>query len=75
MDTHQVTIPYKGINYDVTVTLSHETGDCRIMAHVAGHDILFLSTEDDCLHAVYEENIIDSGLIEEISRHICKACL
>jgi len=74
MDTHKVLIPYKGVDYEVTITLEHESSDCRIMADVAGHQILFLSTEDDCLQAVYKENIIDSGLIDAIGDRICKEC-
>ena len=75
MESHKLQIPYRGSTYNVTVTVSHESGDCRIMANVAGHDLLFLSTEDDCLQAVYEENIIDRGLIDEIGKRICKECL
>jgi hypothetical protein len=75
MDIHKITVPYKGIEYDVIVHLSHDSGDCRIMAEVAGHNLLFLSTEDDCLKAIYEENIIDGGLIEEIGRRICRECM
>ena len=74
MDTHKIQVSYKGIDYEVIVTVDHESGNCRIMADVAGHEILFLSTEDDCLQAVYEENIIDSGLIEAIGDRICKEC-
>jgi len=75
MDIHKLHIPYKGVDYEVTVTLSHENNDCRIIANVAGHELLFLSTEDDCLQAIYKDNIIEEGLIDEVGRRICKECL
>lgn len=75
MDNHKIVVPYKGIDYDVNVTVNHDSGNCRIRADVAGHQILFVSTEDDCLQAVIEEKILDSGLIEKIGDRICKECL
>lgn len=75
METHRLSVPYKNDRYDVDISVEHKSEQCRIKARVVGHELLFVSTEGDCLRAVYREEIIADGLIREIAKTICKECL
>lgn len=75
METQRLSVPYKNDRYDVDVSVEHKSEQCRIKARVVGHELLFVSTEGDCLRAVYREEIIADGLIREIAKTICKECL
>jgi hypothetical protein len=74
MGTQRLSVPYKNDQYDVDISVEHRSEQCRIRAKVVGHELLFVSTEGDCLRAVYRENIIAEGLITEIAKTICKEC-
>jgi hypothetical protein len=75
MRTRKLSVPYKNDRYDVQISVERKAEQCRIKANVVGHELLFVSTEDDCLQAVYREEIIADGLIREIAKTICKECL
>ncbi len=76
MKTRKLTVPYKGEAYDVDIAIVQtKAAECRITACVAGQEILFVSNNKNCKHAVYRENIIAEGLMDEIGKRICAECL
>lgn len=75
MEAHKLSVPYKNDQYDVDVAIEHRPHQCRIRAKVVGHELMFVSADGGCLRAVYRENIIADGLINEIAKVICSKCL
>lgn len=75
MEAHKLSVPYKNDQYDVDVAIEHRPHQCRIKAKVVGHELMFVSADGGCLRAVYRENIIADGLINEIAKVICSKCL
>jgi hypothetical protein len=76
MRTHKVlSVPYKNDRYDVDISVERKSKQCRIKANVVGHELLFVSSEGECVGALYREEIIADGLIREIAKRICEECL
>jgi hypothetical protein len=76
MEKQQLTVPYKGNEYDVYLAIEKKPTEKkpalrRICAQVGGQDILFVANDHVCSHAIYRESIIDEGLLAEISKRIC----
>jgi len=71
MEKQQLTVPYKGNEYDVYLAIDKKPTLRRISAQVGGQDILFVANDQVCSHAIYRESIIDEGLLAEISKRIC----
>lgn len=76
MGTHKLlSVPYKNDQYDVDISVERKAKQCRIKANVVGHELLFVSSEGQCVGALYREEIIADGLIREIAKRICEECL
>lgn len=76
MRTHKVlSVPFRNDHYDVDISVERKAKQCRIKANVVGHELLFVSSEGQCVGALYKEEIIADGLIREIAKKICEECL
>jgi hypothetical protein len=75
MEKQQLTVPYKGNEYDVYLAIEKRPTLRRISAQVGGQDILFVANDQVCSRAIYRESIIDEGLLTEIGKRICKEYL